>query len=231
MKSSIEIMKEVEDTFSAKWSTRAGRVVPDQDDLQLGNDGVKLDASVLYADMSDSTGLVDGYKDWFAAEIYKSYLLAACHVIRNNNGSITAFDGDRVMAVFIGDMKSSMAAKTALQICYIVKEMNLKLKNAYPNSSYRLQQAIGIDVSSILVARTGIRNSNDLVWVGPAANHAAKLCADADDVFRIVISERVYKVLGDSSKFGGSPKQNMWVKHIRGTGDLDVYRSNWYWKF
>jgi class 3 adenylate cyclase len=47
------------------------------------------------------------FKDWFAAEIYKSYLISACRIIRDNGGEITAFDGDRVMAVFIGNMKNT----------------------------------------------------------------------------------------------------------------------------
>jgi class 3 adenylate cyclase len=113
VKSSTEILNEVSKTFATKWATRDGRVVPEQEDIQLGNDGVILDATVLYADMTDSTELVDNYKDWFAAEMYKSYLLAACHVIRNNKGTITSFDGDRVMAVFIGNTKYSVSAKAA----------------------------------------------------------------------------------------------------------------------
>lgn len=231
MKSSTEILSEVSKTFSNKWETRDGRVVPVQTDVQLGNDGVKLDATVLYADMTDSTDLVDNYKDWFAAEIYKSYLLSACHVIRNNQGEITAFDGDRVMAIFIGTSKNSAAAKAALQIRYIVGEINTKLRGAYPSTSYKLRQAIGIDCSSLLVARTGIRNSNDLVWVGPAANHAAKICTEADETFPIVITEAVYKKLNDASKYGGEPRSDMWQRHYSEARTSPLYRSSWQWKF
>lgn len=231
MKSSTEILGEVTKTFAAKWVTREGKVVPGQDAIKLGNDGVKLDATVLYADMADSTALVDSFHDWFAAEIYKSYLLAACHVIRNNQGEITAFDGDRVMAVFIGQTKNTAAAKAALQIRYVVQEINIRLKQSYPSSTYQLAQTIGIDTSSILVARTGIRNANDLVWVGPAANHAAKLCAEGNETFPIAISEAVYKKLSDQSKLGGDPPRNMWSKHYRSDTSALVYRSSWHWKF
>jgi len=124
MKSSKEILREVREVFAAQWDKRDGRKVPEPEDLQLGNDAVSLDGTVLYADMKDSTALVDGYRSPFAAEIYKTYLVAACHIIRNNAGEITAFDGDRVMAVFIGNYKNSHAAKAALQISYIVREIN-----------------------------------------------------------------------------------------------------------
>jgi class 3 adenylate cyclase len=231
MKSSSEILADVAKTFATKWETRDGQVVPDPSAIKLGNDAVKLDGTVLYADMKDSTDLVDNYKDWFAAEIYKSYLLSACHVIRNNHGEITSFDGDRVMAVFIGASKNSIAVKAALQICYIVQEINNKLKSAYPSTSYSLHQSIGIDSSPIFAARTGIRNANDLVWVGPAANHAAKFCAEANETFPVVISEGVYKKLNDESKFGGSPSRDMWERHSQQTTGLTLYRSSWHWKF
>lgn len=231
MKSSAEILGEVSKTFTTKWEVREGKVVPDYTSVKLGNEGVKLDATVLYADMKDSTELVDEYKDWFAAEIYKSYLLSACHVIRNNHGEITSFDGDRVMAVFIGANKNSAAAKAALQICHIVKEINTQLSVSYPSSTYRLRQAIGIDTSSVMAARTGIRNANDLVWVGPAANHAAKICAEADELYPVVITEGVYKKLNDSSKFGGNPQQDMWEKHYRAGDRSPLFRSSWFWKF
>ncbi len=79
--------------------------VPETEDIKLGNEGVRLDGTVLYADLQDSTGLVDAYKTEFAAEVYKSYLLTACKIIRDEGGVITAFDGDRVMALYIGKKK------------------------------------------------------------------------------------------------------------------------------
>src|SRR3989442_9814444 len=136
-----------------------------------------MEGTVLYADIADSTGLVNNFKAWFAAEIYKAYLVGACRIIRNNGGEVTAFDGDRVMAVFIGGYKNSSAAKTALNINSFVGELNALIKESYPKTAYVLRQSVGIDTSNLFVARTWIRNSNDLDWVGRAANYAAKLCA------------------------------------------------------
>jgi len=231
MKSSKEILREVREVFAAQWDKRDGRKVPEPEDLQLGNDAVSLDGTVLYADMKDSTALVDGYRSPFAAEIYKTYLVAACHIIRNNAGEITAFDGDRVMAVFIGNYKNSHAAKAALQISYIVREINSALKQTYPSSAYQLRQAIGIDTGNLFVARTGIRKSNDLVWVGRAANYAAKLCGLGDDSYSLFITEAVFKVLSNDTKYGGNPRKCMWEKSIWNERGIVIYRSNWQWKF
>lgn len=226
-----EIMQEVKSIFGKKWQTRQGRKVPEAEDVQLGNDAIAIEGAVLYADMTDSTGLVNGFKPWFAAEVYKAYLVAACRTIRNNGGEITAFDGDRVMAVFMGEYKNTSAARTALQINYIVREINSAIQTAYPNTAYKLQQAIGVDVSELFVARTGIRASNDLVWVGRAANYAAKLCSLGDASFPTYITEAVFNKLNDEAKYGGNPRESMWEKRIWNDRGLVVYRSSWWWPF
>lgn len=230
MKTAQEILTEIKTVFATKWQTRKGTKVPEPEDVRLGNDAVLLDGTVLYADMADSTGLVNGYKDWFAAEVYKAYLVASCHVIRNNSGIITAFDGDRVMAVYFGDAKNSAAAKTALQLNWVVKEVNAALKDSYPNSSFLLQHAVGVDTSPLFVARTGIRNSNDLVWVGRAANYAAKLTDLSDPGYSAFITESVFDMLSDESKYGGNPRKVMWEKVHWQARNLTIYRSNWSWK-
>lgn len=175
---SDDLTKEVKDIFATVWKEREGQKIPEAEDVQLGNDAVKLHATVIYADLAESTALVDNYKPHFAAEIYKAYLHCATKIIRAAGGVITAFDGDRVMGVFIGDSKNSSAARCALKINHaVVKIINPAIQAQYPNSSYTVSQSVGIDRSDLLVARTGIRGSNDLVWVGRAANYAAKLCS------------------------------------------------------
>ena len=226
-----DIQGEVAAIFAANWRRREGRVVPEAENVKLGNDAVTLDATVLYADLVKSTALVDDYKDHFAAEIYKSYLVSACRVIRSEDGELVAFDGDRVMAVYLGDVKNSSAARTALKINWTVeKVVNPAVKKQYPNTSYSVAHAVGIDTGKLFVARTGIRGSNDLVWVGRAANHAAKLCELREVGYSSCITEGVYGKLNDAAKYGGSPRQDMWEKRTwSGTGRT-VYRSNFWWK-
>lgn len=228
---SKEIIAEINTIFSTKWATRDGRQVPEAEDIRLGNDAVSIDGTVLYADMADSTGLVNNFKDWFAAEVYKTYLVGACRIIRDNGGVITAFDGDRVMAVFMGNRKNTTAVKAALQINFIMKEINNAIKSAYRDTAYQLNQTVGIDTSKLFVAKTGIRNHNDLVWVGRAANYAAKLCTLGNEDYPIHITESVFSVLSEEAKFGGNPKREMWEKRMWTERNIIVYRSNWWWQF
>ncbi len=134
------------------------------------------------------------------------------------------------MSVFIGDSKNSNAAKAALQINYLVtKVINPKMKSRYPNSSYVLKQAVGIDTSKLFVARTGIRGSNDLVWVGRAANYAAKLCDVRNQEYASFITESVFSKLSKSSKYGGENNRLMWDKFMWSDMGIPAYRSSWHW--
>ena len=217
----------VEKIFEEEWSVREGRKVPESEDLGLGNDAVKLDGTVLYADLDDSTNLVDSYEPEFAAEIYKAYLSCAAKVIRAEGGEITAYDGDRIMAVYIGDSKNSSAAESALKINYTVKKIiNPLLKEYYPDENYSVKQVVGIDTSELFIARTGIRGANDLVWVGRSANYAAKLCSFSPD-YPSRITETVYNKLNKSAKYSsnGTP---MWeLDAWNDINGVNIYRSTW----
>jgi class 3 adenylate cyclase len=226
---SDEILKEIRAIFGKKWNTRDGRQVPEAKDVALGNAAVTLSGAVLYADMADSTGLVNGFRPWFAAEVYKAYLLGACRVIRNQGGEITAFDGDRVMAVFIGEYKNTTAAKAALQINYLVIKTNEMLRAAYPTTAYTLRHTVGVDTSDLFVARAGIRTANDLVWVGRAANYAAKLSALGEQGYPTYITDDVFTKMNDEAKYGGQDKKLMWEKRIWTEKQMTVHRSSWWW--
>ena len=222
-----ELEDYVSKTLKENWSTRDGRVVPETDDVALGNEAVTLDATVLYADLAKSTQLVKGHKWWYAAEIYKSFLYSASRIIRAHNGAITAFDGDRVMAVFIGDAKNSNAAKTALRINWAVNDIiRPSVKSQYPDTDYVLRHRVGIDTSEIRVARAGVRGSNDLVWVSNAANNAAKMAA-LPTTYASYITAAVYGRLSEEAKL--SEGKTMWTD--LGTADLGyrIYGSSWQW--
>jgi class 3 adenylate cyclase len=222
---SDDLKTEVGKIIRSIWSIRDGEVVPDTPDLKLENDGVKLTATVLYADIDGSTNMVDSKTAQFAAEVYKAYLLCASRIIRSEKGMITAYDGDRVMAVFIGDSKNTSAVRCGMKIKAAALDIiNPAIKNQY-DSDFQLKQVVGIETSELLVARTGIRGANDLVWVGPAANYAAKLSSLSEQPYATFISAAIYNNMNDSVKFTNGT--DMWER--RSWRGKTVYRSSWYW--
>jgi class 3 adenylate cyclase len=224
-----ELDTAVKEIFEGVWSERDGEVVPEPEDLQLGNDAVKLNATVLYADISSSTALVDSYEPQFAAEIYKTFLTCAAKIIKDEEGVITAYDGDRVMGVFIGDSKNTHAVRTALRIqAAVLHIVNPALKAQYPNTDYDLKHVVGVDTSELLVGRIGVRNDNDLVWVGRAANYAAKLIA-LNEGFATYITDSVYGHMHDKVKYG-LKGEDMWESRTwTSMNKMMIYRTNCYW--
>lgn len=228
---SDDLDTEVKRIFRELWSEREGRVVPSAEDVGLTNDSIKFDrATVLYADLSASTSLVQSY-DWkFAAEIYRTYLFCAAKIIRDMDGSITAYDGDRIMGVFIGNFQSTNAVKCALKINYAVTHIIMPaLKAQYPSSDYSLNQKVGVDTSPIAVARTGVRGDNDLVWVGRAANYAAKL-TELKESPTTWITKAVFDKMSEDAKYGGENKELMWRswKWTEVDGS-EIFSSTWWW--
>ena len=224
-----DLNKEVEQIFKEQWKTRDGQVVPESEDLKLSNDAVLLDGTVLYADLSGSTYLVDNYKQHFAAEIYKSFLHCAAKIIRDGGGCITAYDGDRIMAVFVGNSKNTSAAKAALKIYFAVHDIiNPAIKKQYPQTTYGISHVTGIDKCKLFIARTGIRGSNDLVWVGRAANYAAKLTT-LSSTYATYITSEVYDMLNQEVKYSKDGR-SMWERTIwNQMNNKIIYRSNWWW--
>lgn len=222
-----DLKKWVGETFTSAWEVQETTGVPNPEDLRLNSNHAKdlSSATVLYADLDGSTDMVNTYKWEFSAEIYKTFLKCASDIIKSEGGVITAYDGDRVMAVFTGGSKNTSAARCALKINgAVIDIIRPALAKAY-TTSFVLKHVVGIDTSQLRTARIGVRGDNDLVWVGRAANYAAKLTSLADKPTRI--TESVYEMLADDLKYTNG--QSMWVREYWEDMKIWMYTSTWKW--
>lgn len=221
---------EVKKIFRTGWTTKTMRDVPEPKDILMGNEAVEFDrATVLYADLSGSTSLVDS-KSWqLAGEIYKTYLYCSARLIRSAGGMITSYDGDRVMGVFVGDYQTTPAAECALHINHAVEQIiNPALAAQYPNANYSVRQVVGIDTSPLRAARTGVRGDNDIVWIGRAANYAAKLTA-LDRTQKSWVTAEAYNQMSDSVKNSVSTGEAMWsISAWTEFNGSYIYGSSWW---
>lgn len=226
-----DLTAEVKSTLSTHWNEQVTATVPVAEDLRLNSNHAKNleSATVLYADLDGSTNMVDGYEWWFAAEIYKIYLRSAAQIIKSEGGTITAYDGDRIMAVFIGDTKNTSAVRAALKINYAVEQiLRPAITNQYPSSTFILNHSIGIDTSQLHASRIGVRGDNDIVWVGKAANHAAKLSNLSGRP--IWITKAVHDVMHDEVKLYNGV--SIWEKRSwTQMKDAEVYCTTYHYSF
>ncbi|MFA4900100.1 MAG: adenylate/guanylate cyclase domain-containing protein [Brevundimonas sp.] len=216
--------------LAGEWEITAGTVVPHEGILKVAKHGSRVQATILYADLADSTQLVDGSADWFAADVYKAFLLCAGQVIRSDAGEIVSYDGDRIMAVYMGDDRDSRAVRSALTINWAVREIvRPAIQRRYPTSTYQLRHVVGVDRSQVLATIGGIRGNNDLIWIGRAANYAAKLCSE-DDNWPTWITGEVYDHITDDLKYAIDTGSLIWEGAVSNAlPHMRVVRSSgWY---
>jgi len=227
-----ELIDKVAEISAGNWGVTAGRVVPELRAISLGNVGKTLSACVLYADLSGSTDIVDRMKPESAAECYKAFLHCASKLITMNDGVIEAYDGDRVMGVFLGARKETRAVIAALQLHRAMTEIvNPQFHRRYMDHQ-DLRYTVGIDASDLLVCKAGVRGDSDLIWVGAAANYAAKLNSfdGLDHDYPTRVTGRVFASIEPWAKVwvsGGDAWEGPYGKvsphhHYRCKGSLDV---------
>jgi adenylate cyclase len=225
-----DVESDVDAILIQAWTLRDGSVVPASKDVVLQGGGVRLTATMLYADLADSTGLVR-WDRRVAARVFKAYLTCCTRLILHRGGYVRSFDGDRVMGVFVGPRKNSESTHCALNINFAFETIiRLKFEARYPaiaDGTRPIGHCVGIDTGPVLVVRSGLRDNNDLLWVGQAANIAAKLSAIREAPNNSFISKSVYDAIDDLSKYDQGGTVDMWEPRI--WNGKTVFRSAWYW--
>ena len=130
------------------------------------------------------------------------------------------------MAVFTGTSKNTNAVRCALKINYAVINIIQPALNAQYNTDFKLAHVVGIDTSQMRTARIGVHGDNDLVWIGRAANYAAKLTNESG--MPTWITDSVYDQMSSEVKFSnGTP---MWeARTWTSMNNMRVYGSTYWW--
>lgn len=232
MNLSEAIQKDIDAALTAPWSIRDGLVVPSTTKVSLRGGGVRLSATMLYADLADSTELAMRKDRRVAAKVFKCFLSASSRLIKFHGGEVRSYDGDRVMGVFLGKGSNAAAVRCALNINYafhwMIAPRLLAKYRSLNTGGYELAHSVGVDTSEVLVVRGGVRKSNDLIWVGRAPNVAAKLSNIRQGPYNTFITPEVYRDLPPDLR-SGEKGERMWQqkKWTEVVGLETIYRSKW----
>lgn len=226
----------VRNIVKTDFNTRFARVVPTTENVQQKDGAVYvIDAVYVYADMADSTGMATTFAAEDAAKIIRSYLHAVSRVLRDRGGEIRSFDGDRVMAIFMGDGAADKAVDAALRITSVVKDIVHdelltyceSYRDHWVKSDWRVRHRTGIDIGTALIVRAGVRGNSDLVSIGDSPNIAAKL-SDYKGGGTTIISERIWQELNYDNCYSG--EKSMWEYRGEvkiGSRRETIYTSTW----
>lgn len=223
----------VSEILCAPWNITNGTKVPETDDIVMKNGGRLVDATYLYADLAGSSKMAESLLKETTAKIMRAYINTASRILREFGGEIRSFDGDRVMAIFMGVDKETKAARAALAINWaVIYVLRPAIEKNWADGKKfcDISHGIGIDTGEALIVRGGVRNNNDLISIGRAPNKAAKL-SEIRDSYQLTMTSDVFEAMSDEVKTLDNGKK-YWAKTTKRneSGTLDVlYRSSGFW--
>ncbi|MCW8919067.1 MAG: HAMP domain-containing protein [Gammaproteobacteria bacterium] len=170
--------EQVEQVFSRYVSPQVARqAIRDLDSvesLQLG--GRHVEASVLFADIVDFTGMSEGMKPQEVSALLNLYFGHIAEVVRFCHGHIDKYMGDCAMVVFgvpeEHEEHPFKAIACGWMILQLVEVMNRqRLRNTEPTVEFR----IGVNCGTMLAGNMGSTERMEYTVVGDAVNLASRL--------------------------------------------------------
>jgi class 3 adenylate cyclase len=235
---SDDLNRMVSDYLVGDYETYEPQGVPNPEDIALGNKAAKLSATTLFIDVRQSSDITNAFRRQTAAKMMKSYFDGAVRIINNNEGKVRSFNGDGMLAIFVGGTRSNNAVKAAMQVkWFVLRVLQSKFNRYFENNQAAAGQALafsigcGLDDGEIFAVRVGIRGTNDVAWVGRCTNTSAKLANDASSPQEIAITRAIYQRLNDDRKYASKSGKHMWSDErlLEIGGTTRAIRTTSYW--
>ena len=185
MAADLEQKLRVERTFSRFVSNPVAARYMDKEPSDLGREGCREEASVLFADLSGYTAFSESRSPEEIARILNLYFARFAEICHSCNGNVDKYIGDCAMMVFgcpQPDKDHRYNAMTcALQIQQRIAAFNEERRR---ENLPCLDVRVGISSGIVLAGLFGSHDRLQYTVVGQPANLAARLCdlADADQI-------------------------------------------------
>jgi len=145
-------------------------------DSRLG--GISRDATVVFADVRDFTALAETRPPDVVIDILNRYLTAMSDVILAHGGTLVAYMGDGIMAVFGAPVAQPDHAERALGAVRemtgpALEEVNRGLARAHGLPP--LDMGVGVNSGNVLSGNVGSERRMEYTCIGDTTNTAARL--------------------------------------------------------
>src|SRR6266545_4210210 len=142
-----EATADVDNYLAGTYDVTKPQDVPDNDDVPLGKKAMEFEATVLFVDVRQSTDITDSFRRQTAAKMMKAYFSGAVRIINANGGAVRSFNGDGMLAFFMGDPRSTPAVKAAMHIDWFVSELlQPKFGKYFENNQSALGKALDFQI-------------------------------------------------------------------------------------
>jgi len=229
-----EITENVEAYMRSKYEIVNANVIPDKQSIRFGAHAKKMKhAVVMYADLRASRSILSDNTPLITARVHKAFLYAASKCVRRQQGELRSFNGDSVLAFFIGKNAEKRAVISAMKIkCAVVTIINPIVKE---KTGEKLNFGIGIGKGEILVVKSGVSGEEmyqDLVWIGWPTYHAFEYGDRARSPKNIWISKNIFNAIKDDDNLRYSNGKYMWSYDDTQNfsfGGVRIYKTSYYW--
>lgn len=192
------------------------RSIPLPKDVPLGKKAAVLEATTLFVDLRQSSDITNTFRRQTAAKMLKAYFHGAVSLVRAHDGEVRSFNGDGILALFMGDSRADDAVRAAMEMKWFIEEILWDKFDRYftedsakRGAPLKFSVACGIDDGHIYAVKVGMRGTNDVAWVGRSTNTAAKLSNVLNQPATIGITSDAYQLLSDNRKTT-SDGRSMW---------------------
>ena len=192
--------------------------------VELG--GQTKEVSILFADIRGYTALSDGRQPEEVVEMLNDYLQILTEAIWQEQGTLTMFQGDAIMAIFNAPLPqedhAARAVRAALAMRQAIEERQHQQNPNFPEVKYgiKVQYGIGVNTGMATIGNIGSREHlQNYTAIGDAVNVASRLQSNSADN-EIIIHYPTYEQVHDL--FECMPLEPLKVKNKK--EPLIVYR-------
>ncbi len=148
----------------------------DEEDLRFG--GVRRECTVLFSDLRGFTSFAEELEPERVIEVLNRYLEAMSDVIMNEGGTLVAYMGDGIMAVFGAPVEQEDHADRALAAAREMLRVRLPEFNEWLRGQglgEGFAMGIGINSGTVMSGQVGSERRIEYTAIGDTTNTAARL--------------------------------------------------------
>ena len=151
-------------------------VLASSDGLRLG--GVQREGTVMFSDLRGFTSMAESLSPARVIEVLNHYLSEMSDAILNHGGTLVAYMGDGIMAVFGAPLPQDDHADRALAAALEMRDERLPRFNEWLRSeelSEGFRMGIGLNSGSVMSGHVGSERRVEYTAVGDTTNTASRI--------------------------------------------------------
>jgi adenylate cyclase len=168
----------VRDTFARFVPESVVNDVLDRADEDLRLVGVRREGTVMFSDLRGFTSMAESLEPHQVIDVLNHYLSEMSDAIMDHGGTLVAYMGDGIMAVFGAPIEQPDHADRAVAAAEEMLAVRLERFNAWIRSqglSEGFEMGIGINSGSVMSGQVGSERRIEYTAVGDTTNTAARL--------------------------------------------------------